>query len=100
MTEKEVMEIAKKSTIWKPLTEEEKKELIISHLLTSSQPSMTEEVTGVVKESNLWEPLTEEEKKELIISHVFMGNQPSLAEKDRRTIQAEQPHNALCGEAA
>jgi hypothetical protein len=70
-----VIEIVKESNLWEPLTDEEKKELIINHVLTSSQPSMKMEVIETVKESNLWEPLTDEEKKELIINHVLTSSQ-------------------------
>ena len=41
MTKKEVIEIVKESNLWAPLTEGEKQE-VINHILTCSQPSMTE----------------------------------------------------------
>lgn len=41
MTRKEVIEIVKESSLWAPLTEGEKQE-VINHVLTCSQPSMTE----------------------------------------------------------
>ncbi len=41
MTEKEVIEIVKESNLWEPLTEGEK-QAVINHVLSNSQPSLTE----------------------------------------------------------